>query len=59
MKESAMESIYFIVQYLLKIKHKIIQTHVLINCGATGIAVVDKDFVCYHEIEEKELRETK
>ena len=54
-----MESKHLVVKCLLKIKDKVINTHALIDCGATGIAFVDKDFVHYHGLEEKELKESR
>ena len=54
-----MESKHLVVKCSLKIKDKIIQTHALIDCRATGIAFVDKDFVHHHELEERKLRETR
>ena len=53
LKESGMESKHLIVKCSLKIKDKIVQTLALIDCGATGIVFVDKDFVCHHVLEEK------
>ena len=55
LKESAIECKYFIVKYSLKIKDKIVQTHALIDCGATEIAFVDKDFVDQYWLEEKDI----
>ena len=34
-----------------------IPTHVLINCGATGIAFLDQDFARHHQIPLKEWKE--
>jgi len=34
-----------------------IPTHALIDCGATGIAFMDQDFACHHQIPLQELRE--
>jgi hypothetical protein len=50
-----MESKHLVVKYLLNNRNRSIDTHVLIDCGATGIACVDKDFVHHHQSEEKEL----
>ena len=52
-----MDSKHFVVKYSLKIKDKVIQIHTLIDCGATGIVFVDKDFICHYELEEKELKD--
>jgi hypothetical protein len=53
-----MESKHLVVKCSLKIRDAIIDTHALINCGATGIAFVDKDFVYHRQLEEKELGES-
>ena len=53
LKESVKESKYFIVKCSLKIKEKIVQTHAIIDFGATGIAFVDKEFVYYYERRKK------
>jgi hypothetical protein len=50
-----MESKHLVVKYLLKIGGKLIDTNASIDCGATGIAFVNKDFICHHQLEEKEL----
>jgi hypothetical protein len=47
-KEFSMESKHLIVKCSLKIGDKLIDTHALIDCGATGIAFIDKDFVHHH-----------
>ena len=54
-----MESKHLVVKCSLKIGDRLIDTHALIDCGATGIAFVDKDFVRHHQLEEKELRESR
>jgi hypothetical protein len=56
-KESSMESKHLVVKCSLKIEDKIIDTHALIDCVATGIAFIDKDFVRHHQIQEKELKD--
>ena len=58
-KEFEIESKHLVVKCLLKIKVKVIQAHKLIECGAIGIAFVNKDFVHHHELEEKELHRKK
>jgi hypothetical protein len=58
-KESSMESKHFIVKYSLRIEDKIIDNYTLIDCGATGIAFIDKDYVRHYHLEEKELRESR
>jgi hypothetical protein len=52
-----MESKYLVMKCLLKMEDKIIDTHALMDCGATEIAFIDKDFVCHHQLEEKKLQE--
>jgi len=47
-KESSVESKHLVVKCSVKIGEKLISTHALIDCGATGIAFVDKDFVGHH-----------
>ena len=58
-KESSMESKHLIVKCSLKIGEKKVDTHALIDCGATGIAFIDKDFVRHHQLQEKELIESR
>ena len=52
-----MESKHLVVKFSLKIGDKLVDTHALIDCGATGIAFIDKDFVRHHQLKEKELKE--
>ena len=54
-----MESKHFILKCSLKIKDKLVQTHILIDCRATGIAFVNKDFVHHQGLKEKELNVTR
>jgi hypothetical protein len=49
-----MESKYLVGKCSLKIGDRLIDTDALIDCGATGIAFADKDFVWHHQLEEKE-----
>jgi hypothetical protein len=58
-KESSMESKHLVVKCSLKIGDKLIDTHTLIDCGATGIAFIDKDFVRHHQLEERKLKESR
>jgi hypothetical protein len=58
-KESSMVRKHLVVKYSLKIGDRTIDTHALIHCGATGIAFIDKDCVRHHQLEEKELRESR
>ncbi len=54
-----MDSKHLVVKCSLKIEDKIIDTHALIDCGATGIAFIDKDFVHHHQLQEKEVKESR
>jgi hypothetical protein len=58
-KESSMESIYLIVKCSLRIEDSIIDTHALIDCKATGILFIDKDFVRHHQLKEQKLKESR
>jgi hypothetical protein len=57
--ESLMECKQLVIKCLQKIGDRLIDTHVSIDCGATGIAFVDKDFVCHHQLEEKEFQDSR
>jgi hypothetical protein len=57
--ESSMESKYLVVKYSLKIEGKIIDTHAVIDCRATGIAFIENDFICHHRLKEQELTESR
>jgi hypothetical protein len=37
----------------------LIDTHTLIDCGATGIAFIDKDYVRHHQLEERNLKKSR
>jgi hypothetical protein len=58
-KESSMERKYFVVKCSLKVGNKTIYNHALIDCGATGIPFIDKEFVRHHQLKEKELKESR
>lgn len=58
-KETFMDSKHLVMKYSLKVEEKIIDTHALIDCGATGIAFIDKDFVRNYGLHEKEQKETR
>jgi hypothetical protein len=47
-KEFLMESKHLVVKCSQKFRDRIIDTQALIDCGATGIAFVDKDFGRHH-----------
>jgi len=52
-----MEGKHLVITCSLTIGDQVIQTHALIDCGATGIAFMDQDFARHHEIPLKELKE--
>jgi len=52
-----MEGKHLVITCSLTIHDQVIQTHALIDCGATGIAFMDQDFARHHEIPLKELKE--
>jgi hypothetical protein len=54
-----MESKYLVVKCSLKIEGKVIVTHALIDCGATGMAFIDKDFIRHHQLTEQESKESR
>jgi hypothetical protein len=54
-----MKSKHLTVKCSLKVEDKIIDTHALIDSGATGIAFIDKDIVHYHKLKEKILKESR
>jgi hypothetical protein len=58
-KEFSMESKHLVVKCLLKMEDKVIHTHPLIDCGATGIAFTDKDFLCHHQLKEQNLKKSR
>jgi hypothetical protein len=53
--KSSMKSKHLVVKFSLKIRDRLIDTHASIVCRAMGLAFVDKEFVCHHQLEEKEL----
>jgi hypothetical protein len=52
--KSFLESKYLVVKCLLKIGDRLMETHMIIDCRATGIAFVDNDFVGHYQREGKE-----
>jgi hypothetical protein len=54
-----MERKHLVVKCSLTIVDPIIDTYALIYCTATGIAFIDKDFVCHHLLKKQELRESR
>jgi hypothetical protein len=55
--EGSMEGKHLVITCSLTIRDQVIQTHALIDCGATGIAFIDQDFACHHEVPLRELKE--
>jgi len=55
--EGSMEGKYLVITCSLTIHDQVIQTHALIDCGATGIAFMDQDFARHHKVPLKELKE--
>jgi hypothetical protein len=57
--EGSMEGKHLVITCSLAVKKKVILTHALIDCGATGIAFIDQDFACHHQIPLQELKKKK
>jgi hypothetical protein len=55
--EGSMEEEHLVITCTLTGNHQEIPTYVLIDCGATGIALMDQDFVHHHRIPLQELKE--
>jgi hypothetical protein len=53
----SMEGKHLVITCSLTIQDQVIQTHALIDCGATGIAFMDQDFARHHNVPLKELKE--
>jgi hypothetical protein len=45
--EGSMEGKHIVITCTLTVNNKEIPTHALIDCEATGIAYMDKDFACH------------
>jgi hypothetical protein len=54
-----MERKHLVVKCSLKIRDRLIDTHAVMDCGATGMAFVEQEFVCHHQLEEKELQKSR
>jgi hypothetical protein len=52
-----MEGKHLVIMCSLIIGDQEVQTHALIDCGATGIAFMDQDFARHHNIPLQELKE--
>ena len=55
----SMEGKHLVITCSLTLNNEEIPMHALIDCGATGIALMDQDFARYHQIPFQELKETK
>jgi predicted aspartyl protease len=55
--EGSMEGKHLVITCTLTVNNQEITTHALIDCGATGIAFMDQDFACHHQIPFQELKE--
>jgi hypothetical protein len=51
-----MEGKHLVITCSITIHDQVIQTHAFIDCGATGIAFMDKDFARHHKIPLKKLK---
>jgi hypothetical protein len=55
--EGSMQGKHLVITCSLTIHDQVIQTHALIDCGATGIAFMDQDFARHHEVPLQDLKE--
>jgi hypothetical protein len=55
--DGSMEGKHLVITCSLTVHDLVIQTHALIDCGATGIAFMNQDFAHQHEIPLRELKE--
>jgi len=54
-----MEKKDLVITCILTLNNQQIPTHTLIDCGATGIALMDQDFTCHYQIPLQELKQKK
>ena len=57
--EGSMEGKHLVITCTLTVNNQEIPTHALIDCGATGIAFMDQDFACHHQVPLQELKQTR
>lgn len=57
--EGSIEGRHLVITCTLTVNNKGIPTHALIDCRATGIAFMDQDFACHHQIPVQELNTQK
>jgi len=55
--EGSMEGKHLVITCTLTVNNQEIPTHALIDCRATGIALMDQDFARHHQIPLQELKE--
>jgi len=55
--ERSMEGKHLVITCTLTVNNQEIVTHALNDCGATGIASMEQDFACHHQIPLQELKE--
>jgi len=55
----SMEGKHLVIICTLTVNNQVIPTHALIDCGATGMAFVYKDFACHHQKHLQELKKRK
>ena len=47
-KEELLDGNHIVISTQIQDKCSLISTHALVDCGATGFAFIDKEFVCDH-----------
>jgi hypothetical protein len=57
--EGSNEAKHLVITFSLTILDQVIQTHALIDCKATGIALIDQDFSRHHKVPLQELKENR
>jgi len=57
--EGSMEGKYLVITCSLTMNNQEIPPHALIDCRAMGIAFMDQDFACHHQIPLQELNQKK
>jgi hypothetical protein len=58
-KKSSMESKHHVMKCSLKTENNTSDTHALIDCRATGIVSINKDFIHHYCLQGKELEESR
>jgi hypothetical protein len=57
--EGSMEGKHLVITCTSTMNNQDVPIHPLIDCGATGIAFMDQDFACHHQIPLQELKQKK